>query len=423
MIESRYKIEYVLPDEDVKKTSPFRVLWYLLLIPLVLLAVAAITYDFSWNNISRDSLILVEKAKVHIFNLGETQDPKKLEKKINTVVETSITPKPSTPQIVIKKVIEKPIASRTPATPKPLINEDKIIITELTAKQELQLKTIQAQIAKNTELTQDLEKLSEQLVLEQIKNQELNSQIAEEEKDRTELEEQLNQILEDSVDKEVSAKKSTIQDNKEDPVAVEPKITESEETVQNKPAEVVQNITQEVSQEPVKEEKTEQSETDKIIEAMTSIASEKNKNIEAEAKAVSEPEVAAKPDIPTKSKETSSDSTITSNEEPEENKDLSPISKPIVVIKETETATVKDEIEITEIKTEVSNNSETEEKVDTNVQAPKKRSAVDDIIAAMQDSQSNSTNSNPETKQAIDSKSVEKVKQQLIGKGELSVDN
>ena len=423
MIESRYKIEYVLPDEDVKKTSPFRVLWYLLLIPLVLLAVVAITYDFSWNNISRDSLVLVEKAKVHIFNLGEAQDPKKLEKKINTVVETSITPKPSTPQIVIKKVIEKPIASRTPATPKPLINEDKIIITELTAKQELQLKTIQAQIAKNTELTQDLEKLSEQLVLEQIKNQELNSQIAEEEKDRTELEEQLNQILEDSVDKEVSAKKSTIQDNKEDPVAVEPKITESEEAVQNKPDELIQEITQDASQEPVIEEKTEQSETDKIIEAMTSIASEKNKNIEAEAKAVSEPEMAAKPDILTKSKETSSDSTITSNEEPEKNKDLSPISKPIVVIKETETATVKDEIEITEIKTEVSNNSEAEEKVDTNVQTPKKRSAVDDIIAAMQDSQSNSTNSNPDTKQAIDSKSAEKVKQQLIGKGELSVDN
>ena len=423
MIESRYKIEYVLPDEDVKKTSPFRVLWYLLLIPLVLLAVVAITYDFSWNNISRDSLVLVEKAKVHIFNLGEAQDPKKLEKKINTVVETSITPKPSTPQIVIKKVFEKPIASRTPATPKPLINEDKIIITELTAKQELQLKTIQAQIAKNTELTQDLEKLSEQLILEQIKNQELNSQIAEEEKDRTELEEQLNQILEDSVDKEVSAKKSTIQDNKEDPVAVEAKITESKETVQNNPAGVVQNITQEVLQEPVKKEKTEQSETDKIIEAMTSIASEKNKNIEAEAKAVSEPEITAKPDIPTKSKETSSDSTITSNEEPEKNKDLSPISKPIVVIKETETATVKDEIEITEIKTEVSNNSEAEEKVDTNIQAPKKRSAVDDIIAAMQDSQSNSTNNNPDTKQAIDSKSAKKVKQQLIGKGELSVDN
>ena len=66
MIKSRYKIEYVLPNEDVKKSSPLKILWYLVLIPLVILLVTAITYDFSIKRISQDSLVLIEKAKIHV---------------------------------------------------------------------------------------------------------------------------------------------------------------------------------------------------------------------------------------------------------------------------------------------------------------------------------------------------------------------
>ena len=181
MIESRYKIEYVLPDKDAQKASPLRALWYLLLIPLVIFIVTAITYDFSFNNMSRDSSVLVEKAKVHIFNLGDTQQS---EKQTSIVVKKSVLPASKSPSIVVKENIKTPIVLSTPTIPKPLINQEKVIISELTSKQESQLKTIQKQIAENTELTQNLNKLSEQLVLEQVKNQQLNSQLTEQEKDR-----------------------------------------------------------------------------------------------------------------------------------------------------------------------------------------------------------------------------------------------
>ena len=79
MIESRYKIEYVLPDDEIKKSSPFKVFGYLLLIPLVAVIVTAIAYDFSVKEMSRDSMVLLEKAKVHLLNLGDENQLKKFE--------------------------------------------------------------------------------------------------------------------------------------------------------------------------------------------------------------------------------------------------------------------------------------------------------------------------------------------------------
>ncbi len=111
MIESRYKIEYVLPDKDAQKASPLRALWYLLLIPLVIFIVTAITYDFSFNNMSRDSSVLVEKAKVHIFNLGDTQQS---EKQTSIVVKKSVLPASKSPSIVVKENIKTPIVLSTP---------------------------------------------------------------------------------------------------------------------------------------------------------------------------------------------------------------------------------------------------------------------------------------------------------------------
>ena len=138
MIESRYKIEYVLPDEEVTKTSPFRVLWYLLLIPLIGIVVAAITYDFSLKEISRDSLVFYEKVKVQIFNLGDPQKPKTLDKEANQFVKTPI--KKTTSKAIEKQNVpiklEVPIAS---------MDRYKIKISELPSKQASQLESIQKQ--------------------------------------------------------------------------------------------------------------------------------------------------------------------------------------------------------------------------------------------------------------------------------------
>ncbi|MEH6455692.1 MAG: hypothetical protein V7749_05185 [Cocleimonas sp.] len=413
MIESRYKIEYVLPDEDAKKTSSFRVLWYLLLIPLILLAVTAITYDFSLKNISKDSLLLVEKAKIHIFNLEDRQQTERFKKPVNVVVKTPA--KPLTTIKTAKKLIETPV-----------INKDKIVITELTSKQKLQLKTIQTQIAENSELTANLEKLSEQFMLEQVKNQALNSRLAEQEKDRIELEEQLNKILEDSADKEIVKEAVTFKENKKDFIIIEEKTKESLKLIPTKtvevdvaqevPEEIAKEITQEVTQEVIIEDQSEQSATDKIVAAMANIASDKKKKAAVEEKTVIEDstlETGTTTEVDVKvenegialvkesinnEKEAASSKVLVENIDPPK------VSEPTLVTLEIKPVeTVEDqvekvvEIETTEVKTEVTIDiakEESEEKVVTNTPAASGNSAVDDIIAAMQESQSNVTSSN-----------------------------
>lgn len=187
MIESRYKIEYVLPDEELKTPSPFRVLWYLLLIPLILLAVTAITYDFSFQKIHKDSLTLFEKAKTHVFNL-ETK---------TTIVKETTNPILKTPTVAKQRL---PLLSST-SIAKDEINTNKVISNELSAQQELQLKTIQEQIERNSKLSTDLNELSSQLVKEKNINKLLNNQLSQQEIDKLELAEKLNQILFDTKNK------------------------------------------------------------------------------------------------------------------------------------------------------------------------------------------------------------------------------
>ncbi len=117
--------------------------------------------------------------------------------------------------------------------------------------------------------------------------------------------------------------------------------------------------------------------------------------------------------------------------EPEstENKKPSPISVPILVTKETKDITTAKnevkEIENMEVKIEVSNkSSELQEKVDTNIEVSSEPSPVDAIIAAMQEPPSNSNNNNvPDTKQKVDPELEKEIKQQLVEKSELSIDN
>ena len=447
MIESRYKIEYVLPDEDVKKTSPFRVLWYLLLIPLVLLIVTGITYDFSFKHISRDTLALVEKAKVHIFNLGEIQETKKkdenkIQKVSKEVAKTTVKAATEIPLDVVETPVI-PSATIIPSVPEiteSKTNQDKIKISELTSKQELQLKTIQSQVAKNSELAKNLNQLSEKLVLEQLKTQELNSKLAEHAKDRKELEEQLNKILEKPIDDDFPLDVTIVQDLPKDIVIIESIKTDNEDITQAEfktikviedtiAKEPIQEVVQEVSQEPLVEEVVEQSATDKIIEAMADIASEKDESTETDPNETIESKSITKLDSEKESdevslekenislNETNKQKEILSDEEtyvsdaPNQNTVQSPKSP--LAIKETqiaEKAIIEVEVEEdvvaekdldkdvnTESKTDITK-AETSEKqdepekaVESDTQATGDNSAVDDIIAAMQESQSNST--------------------------------
>jgi len=362
MIESRYKIEYILPDEDVKKRSSFQVIWFLFLIPVVLILVTAITYDFSIKDISRDSSILVKKIKTEIFNLG------------------------SQPQLNNKSAQSKTIAniSNSPTRSQISINQDKIQITELTKKQELQLQEIQKQMAANKKQTQNLNRLSEKLALEQTKNQRLNSQLASQEKDRLELEEQLNRITEESAITKAQLESLNALEKKR-------KLALKNETIKEKESvDTLTNVVEAAEQTETKQSVI-QSETDKIIETMVNItpstdesnktnvkveASIGNKEISSEKQQVENEEVSIK--------KTVSDNQIKETETPT-----------LISIPTTETEEVNqtiaaenDESEDTE---KISNtNSLSEQKSSINTQTIEKQSAIDSIIAAMQEDKASS---------------------------------
>lgn len=102
MTESRYKIEYVLTNEGVKKSPLFKALWCLALIPLVLSLVIVINYEFSFKDMYSDSSVFLEKSKIYIFNLEDKQQLNTPEEQHDTlgdrstsvvgITETAITP-------------------------------------------------------------------------------------------------------------------------------------------------------------------------------------------------------------------------------------------------------------------------------------------------------------------------------------------
>jgi len=174
MIESRYKIEYEFIEEDVKTISAMRVIWYLLLIPLVLFVVIAITYEFSFKDINRDATILIEKAKVHLLNLGEV---KQLNKNIiQANIDEKKTPSSSVNKLTdsTKSVATKVIAVETNDNDDK--NEEKI--NNLLATQKIQSQKIKEQISKNTQLSEKLNSVSAKLVIEQTKTESLNSKLS-----------------------------------------------------------------------------------------------------------------------------------------------------------------------------------------------------------------------------------------------------
>ena len=270
MIESRYKIEYIVPEEDVKKTSPFKMLWYLLLIPLIAVVVLGITYNFSVKDISRDSMVLLEKAKVHVFNLGDASKLAALEE--NKLEKTTIDNKDelNNKTVANKSKDVKSIAA-TVEIDKTEINKDKTTIFELSAAQELQLKTIKEQIAKNTELTNNLNSLSNQLMQEQIKNQSLNSRLAAQELDRLELEQEYYKALKNSEKSKGSIDNVATSTNR----AITAHESELELIERDLPP-IIPGLTKiyestEIQTKSNAKKVVEKSETDKIIEAMATV--------------------------------------------------------------------------------------------------------------------------------------------------------
>lgn len=465
MIESRYKIEYELPYKDEKKSSPFKVLWYLLLIPLVLVAVTAITYDFSIKNITRDSTALLEKAKIHIFNLGEQQKFTRVENPSNKIIEKILTPK-------LKKSIaveNKPVIAKQDVITKLNNKADKKIISELAAKQELQLKQIQEQISKNTMLMQNLNSLSSELVLEKTRNDSLNSKLTEQEKDRLDLEEQLNHmlaesstneiVLEDISELKVETTEPIVQSTQalvksNDTKVVEPtKIKKIEskkivEIVLEKTIELTDTKTTEIkkaedteavninqlSTEKVEKQK---SETDKIIETMSSINTDDNQATKESEIITTIKNTDTKPFF-TDSKEEEKpierekninfELGITNSNENKTEQNLiytqiSEVQKAEVISENLDKVVVAAKTESIEDKKKLADSTleiESKPKTIAPVEAPKTTSPVDAIIAAMESSQANTSATD---NQDVDTELEKDIKQQLVEQGDLSIDN
>ena len=381
-------------------------------------------------------------------------------------------------------ITPKPIKQINTKTPKieekPEATIDKRVITELTEKQKLQLKTIQEQTAKNTELSKDLTLLSKQLLLEKTKNETLNSRLSEEEKDRLELEQQLNQMLSNSENNEITIENLTeenidsspkiektivnsisnevnkIEENiinnkiSKDEKALKPEITERTVSIVEADTEIKNqiNITTETTESEQnidaqeKDKIVEKSETDKIIEAMSDINSNSEKT---------NPSKVTQSINITDSKNTENDKVKKINRTNNEAKQVTEkLDKEVELaikdtkIKEPEITvnTLENKEEIKTINTEtnkVINDKEnddtkelvevspkpvTEEDTKANNEAPKSNSAVDDIIAAMQSSQAQPSNiSSVETDQKIDPELEKEINQQLVEQGEQTIKN
>jgi len=460
MIESRYKIEYVLPDEKTEKTSPFRVLWYLFLIPLILLAVTAITYDFSLQKIKQDSTLLINKTKVHVLNLGDEHLLEKTKEQSQIVKKTNTEKAP---------LIKKSQESKTLSVKAKIEHEtNKKIITELTAKQKLQLQTIQNQTTKNTELNKDITSLSKQLTLEKTINEALNSKLSAEEKDRLELEAQLNQLLTEAEKNKTKLKNqvkntSTIQEKptispsaditavakievkevelKEIPVKTNEIIETTENKLNDKKIDepkIVSTISDQTI-ENSETKNTEKSDTDKIIETMVNIKKSNEvitktnddlANTRQEIQAdnleeqitTEEGEVSKENDVVIKSKEKTNINIFTLSTLPALIVPVA-IEQPLAINNnkdETKTEKINSEEEPTQLTPEL----EIEKEVIAE-QEPKPNSAVDDIIAAMQspELQPKQISDSENSKQDIDPELEKEIKKQLVEQGDIKIDN
>jgi hypothetical protein len=67
MIESRYRIEYVIPETEKQISKKLQIISYLFLIPLALTFAGAIAYELGYKKIPSDTLALFTKLKTTLF--------------------------------------------------------------------------------------------------------------------------------------------------------------------------------------------------------------------------------------------------------------------------------------------------------------------------------------------------------------------
>jgi len=164
MIESRYKIEYIFPDEKNKKASSLKTFLLVPLLSLSVLGLLAVSKSYSLDDLSKDSLAFIENTKDNIFQFGSNSFS---DKKTPDTLQNS----------------------------QPIDNKSLELISELEQKEKNQLKNIQDEITKNTKLSEDLNKISEQLILEKKKNEKLNILLSQQKFDKEQLEERLTDSL------------------------------------------------------------------------------------------------------------------------------------------------------------------------------------------------------------------------------------
>jgi hypothetical protein len=276
MIESRYKIEYVLPDDGNKKSNTFRNLAYLLLIPIVLSVVAAITYNFSLKNLSEDAISLYQKIKVQALDLDTSYT--------DTISQAEVT----TTKAISQKSDEDNSNLSNQVTFQNDLPEDVVITSEkaqdLIKQNKAYSEASDSQSAENAELAESLNDISEKLVIERSKNETLNQQLAKQEEATKKLSIQLKDALEKSKEAETVVA-STL--NKE---IIKPKenteITTGVEIGENKTTssteinaadivskDLVGNSPIDKSDEPIKDEPTANNTDDKAKQASKEIAS------------------------------------------------------------------------------------------------------------------------------------------------------
>jgi len=410
MIESRYKIEYEFIEEDVKTISAMRVIWYLLLIPLVLFVVIAITYEFSFKEINRDATILIEKAKVHLLNLGEV---KQLNKNIiQANIDEKKTPSSSLNKLTdsTKSVATKVIAVETNDNDDK--NEEKI--NNLLATQKIQSQKIKEQISKNTQLSEKLNSVSAKLVIEQTKTESLNSKLSEQEKDKVELEEQLNKALTQSQSTNKIIKmvklnelKPTLSDALIKPT--DKLITTNKETVKPAVKLVNQEPTKEVDLTLVEEsKKPEELEFNVGIPSETEIDKAYNNTIFTKIDRTGLLDLEETDSSPKSAIENSQTEDLAIVEKENEAK----VQENIIASENTNTNAEKPEVNVIQ-----TNKNEEKDTENTPISSP-----VDAIIAAMKASQANKIKST-DTVDDIDADLAKDIQQQLVEQGDLSIDN
>ncbi len=214
MIESRYKIEYAIPEAIQNKSNKYRFVKYVFLTLLVLLLVGAYFFGLNFNKFPNNTADMIQQIKNSFLVESSEQIISKSESGLSA---TNTTAQPEASPNISKAITE------LLNLPEDVVIEPKIDITEnsgitntsytdnpinetiksqslekikvLSEKNKQHLKTSKKQLASNALLTKSLNDLSKQLMDEVNKNKVLNDQLTKQNADKDMLTELLNDAL------------------------------------------------------------------------------------------------------------------------------------------------------------------------------------------------------------------------------------